>query len=827
MTAFIRKVGNNFYVRYANGTAWVRSSEQQVQSLCASCCPIQFLSSWEDPNAICNDLRFTHPINLKYPYYIFKGQPNNGVITSTPKSAPSSAYSLFCGTPPTTNFTSRISIKIPDDPVFSGKYVFDYKPVTQTWALNTNIGMTDTAVSGYQDTYSSYANKKIISLVETTNEPAYKGYVEYATSGAVGSNLSGVYAFPCQFVFTAIQAPQDINGIDWGLNATKLPLGTGHRAVIGFNPPLRWRHPYGDWTVVDQIGHNILPENYPLDVLGTAPAKPWFNTNYFTGIASQPSSINISGISNNPYNLSSSSSKTPVCTGLSTIGFSYRTSGVGVPFDSSAYNNNSGVFMLSRCSGTRPHFHKYTFVDLGNTYSIDETALFSPKQYLDAAIEFNFSCRTSGTTCLEFNSLTPVSTGYSTISNNCFGSYVNADFMCGDNLAHPSGGYFTTEGVQDIKIVYSGIPYQVASIPHVYPMVKATDSTGNVYKANSGQMIFVDYNGAITPDALRSWINSNFNFVTLDNSDNVTIKWPGTDVYWKIRDDAIVVSGLNPDTFGFNGTYYEANVLDSNSNKFYSKDGGNSNPRIFWATNNSVWAISNNGSSQTYKLNTVSYPSAPIGSWINGDSVLPSSMTTYSNKTAWARITPEGGEGSNVGVYVFKSTLAYFIAQYAYDSDNNQYVNLDDSNIQMRFSVDQWQLGRVVNSRGDWNDSAVYNKYDIVRYDGYSYFCNEPNINAIPSELNSVFWSAWALGSGFIPYYRLTNVTCGNPLLLDPQIVDYSDYNPVNTYGTVQIPVTCLSQPIGQWVSVRAGVPGSAISVRDPLAGGSTGSVTC
>jgi hypothetical protein len=776
MTAFVRKVGNNFYVRYSNGTAWVRSSEQQVQDLCASCCPIQFLSSWEDPNTVCNDSRFTHPISLKAPYYIFKGQPNNGVITSTPKSAPSYAYSLFGGTPPTTNFSSRISIKIPNDPVFSGTYVFDYKSLTQEWRLNTLSGMTDTSVSAYQDYWNmSYGvGKKIISLVETTNEPSYKGYVEYATSGNIGSNLSGVYAFPCQFVFTAIQAPEDIVGIDLpgGTNPV-LPLGTGHRAVIGFNPPLRWRHPYSDWTVVDQIGHNILPENYPLDVAGTAPAKPWFNTNYFTGIASQPSSINISGISNNPYNLSSSSSKTPVYTGLSTIGFSYRTSGVGVPFDSSEY----GVSMVNRCSGIRPHFHKYQFTYNSVSYSINETALFSPKQYLDASIEFNFSCRTSGTTCSEFNSLIPVSTGYSTISNSCFGSYVNADFMCGDNFAHPSGNYFTTEGVQDLKIIYSGLPYQVASIPHVYPMVKTTNSAGNVYKANSGQIIFVDYDGAKTPDGFRSWINSNFNFVTLDNSDNVTIKWPGVDVYWSLR-DSVYVSGAGAG-YDTSGKYYAANVVDYNDNIFYSKDGGNSYPRIS-TQGDGEWYMNKNGD-DLYKLsnntNYPIYPFLPTGTWESYSDDLFGPMISYDNKTAFARVTPEGGEGSNVGVYVFKAGLTEFISQYAYDSDNNRYISLKNSDIQMRFSVDKWQLGKVETGT-------------------------------------------------FVAYYELTNVTCGNPLLLDPQILDYSDYNPINTYGTVQIPVTCLSQPIGQWVATGPGT-GSAISVRDPLAVGGAGSFIC
>jgi hypothetical protein len=776
---FIRKVGNKFYIRYSNGGVWLYSPSTGTSlTECQSCCPIQYLSQWEDPNAVCVDKRLVHSIDLKSPYYIFKGQPFNGTISSIPKPAPSSAYNLFCGTPPTANISSRITIKIANDPVFSGVYTFDYRyNKNPQWQYNSLE--SDTSVLNYQDSTNPLytgVGQKLISLEETIYEPSYKGYVEYATTGAAGSNLSGVYAFPAQFVFSIVQPPTNVNGINDGLSPV-LPTGRGHRAVIGFNPPLRWRHPYSDWIVADTIGHNILPENYPVGVTGgTAPSKPWYNTNYCTGIASQPYSINISGISDNPYDLSSSSSKTPVCTDLSTMGFSYRTSGVGVPFDSSAY----GVSMLNRCTGIRSDFHNYTFTYNSSNYSLNETSLFSPKEYLEASVEFDFSCRTSGTICSEFNSLTPVSTGYSTISNSCFGSYVNADFMCGDNFAHPSGEYFTTEGIVDLRVIYSGMPYQVASIPHIYPMVKATNSTGNVYKANSGQMIFVDYDGPITPDGFRSWINSDFNFVTLDINNNITIKWPGVDVYWNIK-PSVYVSGVEAAAQDppLDGKYYLANVLDDNSFEFYSKDGGNSYPRISNYYGDGNWFMINAYGSVPYTLDNPAYPGLPTGNWSEYDDTLYQAMTSYDNKTAFARVAPEGGEGSNVGVYVFQAGSTEFISQYSYDSDDNRYISLNDSNIQMRFSVDKWQLGKVETGT-------------------------------------------------FVVYYELSNVTCGNPKFLNLLFTDYSSFTLANnTYAAVEVPVTCKSQPIGQWSG--AGLPGdgAAVSVKDPLAGGSTGSINC
>jgi hypothetical protein len=73
----------------------------------------------------------------------------------------------------------------------------------------------------------------------------------------------------------------------------------------------------------------------------------------------------------------------------------------------------------------------------------------------------------------------------------------------------------------------------------------------------------------------------------------------------------------------------------------------------------------------------------------------------------------------------------------------------------------------------------------------------------------------------------LSNTTGGNPRLGDEDYYshfgDYSDYAgsptvpPSTTWNTIQIPVNCLSLPIGQWSNVVGVGTGMAISVVDPI----------
>lgn len=510
MSYYIRKSGESYFIRYGSNTAWIYYPD--ALSLCETCCPIVYLSRWEDPTTVaCSQTTYNTDLEKPY-YYWYSG--NNPVPFGGGQAniAPSSALNLFCGTPPTARVSRRITVNIPYDPVFSGNYVFDRK-ADGSWDLNNHF--TTTNISTYQDSTSAFYNTKLIDLTETYSQSTYQGYVEYATTGSATTTISGAFAFPARFVFSAIQPPTDVDGYEANspTNNSPFPQTTGHRMVVGFKLPLRWRHPYSDWILVDKIGHRVS---------GIVPTT----SGYATGV-SGTQFINLSGITNNPARYDITDSVTAItgsCTGLSHIGFAYKVSASGLPFQSSTYG-----ISLSSFTGIKQDFNKYNITYNSTTHNLDETRLFGPKESIEAWVSFDFSCRPSGSWCSEFSTMSPVSTGSTSISGSCFGSSINADFMCGDNLARPSGAYWTSEGITGIKIVYSG------TSDNIYPLIKTSDNTGNLFKAGSGQVVYIPYSGNNDPDSFRSWITSNFNFVKVDNSNIITQKYTGTDLYWYIK----------------------------------------------------------------------------------------------------------------------------------------------------------------------------------------------------------------------------------------------------------------------------------------------------
>ena len=489
----VRYNNNQAYIRYENGVAYLYMPNGNE---CIECCPVTFSTLWEHPNIACNLL--SREVNLNSPFWHYP----SGAIDGQENKVPANGFAALCGTPPIGNLSKRIQIRIPYDPVFSGTYTFDWSG--QQWIYRT--GESQTSLSKYNDVNSlEHHDTYLISLAETLTEPTYKGYVEVARSGAAGSDISGVYAFPSQFVFSAIDPPSD------AATQTPFPTDIGHRAVCSFVLPIRWRHEYNDWVITDKVGHKIS---------GVANSPSGYATSH-NGV----STIGLSGITNIPatYNLSDvSTAITGSCTGIPYLGFAYKTSGVGLPFDNATYGTNINNF-----TGIRPEFKKLTVSYNSSNYILDETVLFKNKTPIEAWITFPFSCRTSGTICNDFDFLSPVTTGSTNINASCLGSYINADFACRDSIARPSGQYFTNESVTALKVVYSGIPQ------NVYPLVKTSKSTANLYKAGSGQVIYVDYNDAATPEALRTWINQQFNFVqTTGVNNDITYIYPGVDLYW-------------------------------------------------------------------------------------------------------------------------------------------------------------------------------------------------------------------------------------------------------------------------------------------------------
>lgn len=724
---YVKKVGNSFYIRYANSNAWIFIPDATTLSECQACCPNTSLTLWEDPNVACSDLRYTHPIDLLSPYF-HTHQPakNTRDAGRLNNMTAVGAWNVLCGSPPQANLSSIIEIKIPYDPIFSGTYTFSYAPPITGWRLITSNDRTSTSLPAYSGSDVSrqgpFQNQKLITLEQTSTEPTYKGYVEVSRSGDANSNISGVFAFPAHFVFSAISPPTDVG------SSPSVPTTSGHRAVLGFTVPIRWRKEYFDWIVSDQGGHKVSGSKYSKGW----EASYWIpSTNLsVSGYATSRSGsgiIGLSGITNNPatYNLYDLStaitgscsmsfmaadtewSEGPVpYSGLAHMGFCYRTSASGLPY------HEDNVMDLNDFMGIRQVF---------NNDTINTTRLLGNKQDMEAWITFPNSCRTSGTTCNDFYDMLggvpgalPVSTGYTMISGTCIGSYVNADFACTDNRARPDSTYLTDESITGIKPLYMG------TSDNIYPFVKVNANSGNVYMAGSGQNILIDYSGPNTLDGIREWVNTEFSFVQISGENNTIIEqWPGVDIYWQ-------------------------NVGPSGSNT-----AANTYPNILLA--------------RLIPCDSAAYENPSKGLYISKIYDLP--FTAPDDRINFWQAAGQ--------------PTSEFLGQYGHDSNNKRYILIGNNNIQIRFIVDRWSLGKVE-------------------------------------------------GETFVEYYALSNTTGGNPILGD---VDYyshfDDYSgdfseggitpPSTTWNTIQIPVNCLSLPIGQWDSAGYAGTGLAISIVDPI----------
>jgi hypothetical protein len=746
--SYVKKDGNNFYVRYIGGVAYVYADTGDPETdICIACCPKSSLTLWENPNVACGDLRVTHPIDLLSPYFHIH-QP----ITSTLEAGRANnrtavgAYDVLCGNPPQANLSSIITIQIPYDPIFSGTYSFSYSPNITGWRLITS-GPTATRTSllpyysGGIDSVRQgpFHNKLLVTLEQTSTEPTYKGYTEVARSGDSNSNISGVFAFPAHFVFSALCPPTDLEYSP----EHPFPTTSGHRAVLGFTVPIRWRKEYFDWIVSDAGAHRVsgskycdgwspvfpdpreVPRNYWIPLMNLSPSG------YATSISGS-NIIGLSGITNNPatYNLSDTSTAisgscnvsfvspptewsnntSAQYSGLAHMGFCYRTSASGLPYHDSIYNLDLNNFM-----GIRQIFNGTNITAYSN---YDETRLFGNKQDMEAWITFPNSCRTSGTTCNDLYSILdsitlPPYLQPTGIGGTCIGSYINADFSCTDQTARPDSTYFTNEGITGIKPLYLG------TSDNIYPFVKVNADSGNVYMAGSGQNILIDYNGPNTLDGIREWINTEFSFVEISGSNNTIInQWPGVDIYW--QKTAGNLANANPNIL-------LARLIPCDS------------------------AAYENPSKGLYILKTYNLPFTAPDDRIN--------------------LWEAAGQPT-----------AEFLGQYGHDSSTNSYVLIGNSNIQIRFTPGQnsrWSLGKLE-------------------------------------------------GATFVEYYVLSGTTGGNPLLGDPDYYshfdDYSDYSdgetepPTgSTWNTIQIPVNCLSLPIGQWDSAGYAGTGLATSIIDPI----------
>jgi hypothetical protein len=442
------------------------------------------------------------------------------------------------------NLSKKIKITIPDDPIFSGTYVFDYALgggdgdlFSNNWILNS--GESNHNLSPYShnlnppgDTgdpsyIAKFQNKILVSLNDQPQiDSQTYGYVEAQTSyykdtiATSAHEIDEAYAFPAHFVFTAVQSSCPCSGDDaYDDLITAQP--SGHRLAVGFAIPIRWRGSHQDWIAVDRIFHTInqtefagggnINPNYVSGVPfnnGVTHYDPELSTNilpnnavYLTyGTSYVPSTANTvigSGIYTLDYTLGLDFFVN--CTGIEDLGFAFRvsSSGGGVAITNNLPGLDIGSIM--------PGIGRYNIFTKNLNDQIDKSNFFGPKIPVGATIEFVDSCR-PGRPCVN---LTPDTVSPVQVSGICFSkSNIISNLFCGNIQASPSQSSLDSYEVSSISIIYSGVSI-------AYPAIK--EPLGNyydVYKTNiNSPIIELLHESPISYTGIMDLINNRISVV--------------------------------------------------------------------------------------------------------------------------------------------------------------------------------------------------------------------------------------------------------------------------------------------------------------------------
>ena len=586
MTFNVRQSSNNFFVRYYNNTAYIFYGDIPIIPVPSSCYPIPYYSSWIDPNSsLC-----AYKILARQGENTYYKWPQANVV-------PSAALNLLCPSPPNFNISKKVKITIPYDPIFSGTYMFSGGGY-DSWTFIS--GESATNLQPYSDIYSSYNGSYLIQLNDAgaNVSPRYPGYFEWQTANSIAK--SG-YAFPCFLIFTAIKPPSGVvdglkSSFDTSYFNGSLPPITGrecHRFVAGIKLPIRYRHPNGDWILVDQIGHTISGI-----------------TNYISGIYSQPSSFNINLIDNNPYDAEYSYA-TATCTGINQNGFAFRVTTSGLGFDGGSYSSDPGVFLGKYQKHQTSNFYWYDSNNSNTpmTTVVDQTKFSNPKIPSVALITFVDSCRNPNGSDICNQQIVPTSIIPSTKQTGCLGSTINIDYWCGENLSKPGINNFIANNITSITPVYSGVT-------NIYPLTKLSDSTSNFF-STTNNIITLPYTGSYDPNVFRQWINEEIKFVSLDGS-NIYKTYDIVDIYWQTNQNnsTNIYAKLFPDDgerISYSGIYLY--FAESQLNGFYKLDSttgdwvliSDSNVRMRFINNKWFVGINSGGSFNIY-YELSSYP---------------------------------------------------------------------------------------------------------------------------------------------------------------------------------------------------------------------------
>lgn len=478
------------------------------------------------------------------------------------------------------NISKRIKITIPNDPIFSGTYVFDralgdYTLQSSAWTLNSQLSEHNLNVYDHPESASN--NKLLISLNDNGYDVRFPGYNEIKSSlyenNYLANQMEDVFSFPAKFIFTAVQPPCPCSGYVGTAFPPISTQGSGHRLAVGFAPPIRWRHPYDSWIIVDKVIHTIsgtIP-NYATGVVfndGTSYFSNIDQTNVFLNNSksikytqsyipgtqiSETRDGYISVTSDNGY-----AGFWPVCTGLEDFGFAFRVSASGLGIDKSNHSNNLMTDEYTYIQGIGPlQYHEtyYTWNDTDGTTTtlVDERPFFEPKIPVTAEIEFTYSCR-NGLPCFDLSpvpitdpSITTISNINTSVCDYKVNPNIYLNYLCGGNQTLvPTDDIWINNSITGIAVIFSGIS---GALPGVTTDSKYSSSKiYDIYASDQEYPIIeLPYTGSAVPSLVIDWITNNL--MLIDNPNNVNLNsnnfisnlinrqinlFPSVDLYWNI-----------------------------------------------------------------------------------------------------------------------------------------------------------------------------------------------------------------------------------------------------------------------------------------------------
>jgi hypothetical protein len=577
--------------------------------------------------------------------------------------------------------STKITVKIPTDPIFSGTYTFERNTSTNKWELMsstnplsgpswpttdppTNTLLFNTSLSKYSSSYGSFNNQYLIklnSIFDSGPSPYYPGYMETlarydSNSPEGGFTYTDAFAWPAHFIMTAIKPPCSncsIYATGTGDNAIR-PPESGYRLVVGFTLPIRYREVAQTWIVVDYPQQVETNRYHALSGINNSNIN---NFNYITGI---PLIVNNSGqiqdfkttnIIENPdslfdFSMTAASNLQPVCTGVQdAIGFAFRCGASG--FGHNSVSNIGGLSTIDGFGDFRNNFYEAPSSDPTAKYDANgqffNKAFYENKVAVDASVKFYYSCRVTPTECTLFVPDTPhsVRANLCVINSQIFNNAQCNGLPVDNSYINTYNAYRASNAIDVIDIFYTGPSGWCPCVKNLVPF----QPEYLVYESiNSDTLkVKIPYGGAsLDYEDIISWIKNDFAIIkpdgvgllqNLTDTNNLCFtQYPIVDVYWNWSSTSPSSGEIVLKTSDTRISYPSVSVSSSNtqiSGVYSWKENYQSFVRYVYTTD-TVPQISNTliikRINETYLTNTYYYVLGS-GTFENCNSKIPNSFT--------------------------------------------------------------------------------------------------------------------------------------------------------------------------------------------------------